>query len=97
MVSVPHVLQELSVTMTLCGSASIFMHLGWRRLAKLGRQSLSANLLPIIENCAANEPLFLAVGCQLSAVGQKGQGYCLRREAEKCGRKERASTQPATK
>jgi hypothetical protein len=34
----------------------------------------------IIENCAANEPLFLAVGCQLSAVGQKGQGYCLRRD-----------------
>jgi hypothetical protein len=33
-----------------------------------------------IENCAANEPLFLAVGCQLSAVGQKGQGYCLRRD-----------------
>jgi hypothetical protein len=26
-----------------------------------------------IENCAANEPQFLAVSCQLSAVGQKGQ------------------------
>jgi hypothetical protein len=34
----------------------------------------------LIENCAAHEPLFLAVGCQLSAVGQKGQGYCLRRD-----------------
>jgi hypothetical protein len=33
-----------------------------------------------IENCAADEPLFLAVGCQLSAVGQKGQGYWLRRD-----------------
>jgi hypothetical protein len=49
-----------------------------RRLGRTPRLALCDRLT--IENCAANEPLFLAVGCQLLAVGQKGHGYCLRRD-----------------